>query len=108
MHPPRHALGALLLEQGYVDEAIGHYEDDLGIGNRLPRCLQHPDNIWALHGYVECLKKQGLLTEVQRYELRLNQAMLEADFDIQSSCCCRKVAPAFTQQRATLGVKTPV
>ncbi len=108
MHPPRHALGALLLEQGYVDEAIGHYEDDLGIGNRLPRCLQHPDNIWALHGYVECLKRQGLSADAQRYELRLNQTMLEADFDIQSSCCCRKVAPVFTQQRAALGAKTPV
>lgn len=90
MHPPRHALGALLLEQGHVDEAIGHYRDDLGIGNRLPRCLHHPDNIWALHGYVECLKRQGLSAEAQRYELRLDKAISEADVDIQSSCCCRK------------------
>jgi tetratricopeptide (TPR) repeat protein len=90
MHPPRHALGALLLEQGHVDEAIEHYRDDLGIGNRLPRCLQHPDNIWALHGYVECLKRQGLAAEVQPYQLRLDHAISEADSDIQSSCCCRK------------------
>ena len=53
MHPPRHALGALLLEQDRVDEAMIHYEDDLGINNRLPRCDQHPDNIWGLHGYHE-------------------------------------------------------
>jgi tetratricopeptide (TPR) repeat protein len=95
MHPPRHALGALLLEQGHVDEAIEHYQDDLGIGNRLPRCLQHPDNIWALHGYVECLKRQDLSAEAQRYQLRLEKAISEADFDIQSSCCCRKNTPSF-------------
>jgi tetratricopeptide (TPR) repeat protein len=91
MHPPRHALGALLLEQGHVDEAIEHYRDDLGIGNNLPRCLQHPDNIWALHGYVECLKRQGLSAEAEPYQARLKQAISEADADIQSSCCCRKV-----------------
>ncbi len=94
MHPPRHALGALLLEQGHVNEAIEHYRDDLGIGTSLsgglPRCLQHPDNIWALHGYVECLKRQGLSAEAQHYQLRLDKAMSEADVDIQSSCCCRK------------------
>jgi tetratricopeptide (TPR) repeat protein len=102
MHPPRHALGALLLEQGHVDEAIEHFRDDLGIGislsgtlsgglsGRLPRCLQHPDNIWALHGYVECLKRQGLSGQAQHYQLRLDHAISEADVDIQSSCCCRK------------------
>lgn len=91
MHPPRHALGALLLEQGHVDEAVEHYRDDLGIGNRLPRCLQHPDNIWALHGYVECLKRLGRSAEVLRYQSRLDNAISEADVDIQSSCCCRKI-----------------
>lgn len=91
MHPPRHALAALLLEQGHVDEAITHYRDDLGISNNLPRCLQHPNNIWALHGYVECLKRQGLGAEAEPYQARLEQAALEADSDIQSSCCCRKM-----------------
>ncbi|MFT5658743.1 MAG: tetratricopeptide (TPR) repeat protein [Gammaproteobacteria bacterium] len=90
MHPPRHALGALLLEQGHVDEAMQHYEDDLGIGNRLPRCLQHPDNIWALHGYVECLKRQGLSNAADQYNARLETAIAAADVDINSSCCCRK------------------
>ena len=89
MHPPRHALGALLLEQGHVSEATEHYRDDLGIGNNLPRCLQHPNNIWALHGYVECLTRQGLSAEVEHYQAQLNRAVSEADSDIQSSCCCR-------------------
>ena len=89
MHPPRHALGALLLEQGHVDEAIMHYEDDLGIGNRLPRCAQHPDNIWALHGYHECLVKLGRGDEADAIRPRLEALVRDADIEIRSSCCCR-------------------
>ena len=89
MHPPRHALGALLLEQGHVDEAIIHYEDDLGIGNRLPRCAQHPDNIWALHGYHECLTRLGRLQEAASIKPRLDEMVRQSDVEIKSSCCCR-------------------
>ena len=90
MHPPRHALGALLLEQGQVDEALSHYEDDLGIGNRLPRCVQHPDNIWSLHGYHECLVRLGRNDEAASFKPRLDELILQADVEIASSCCCRK------------------
>ena len=48
MHPPRHALGALLLEQGELSEAMEVYEIDLGIKDALPRCLQHP-NLSLIH-----------------------------------------------------------
>ena len=89
MHPPRHALGALLLEQGQVDEAITHYEDDLGVGNRLPRCVQHPDNIWALHGYHECLNRLGRVDEAAAIKPRLDELVQNADIEIKSSCCCR-------------------
>jgi len=89
MHPPRHALGALLLEQGRVEEAVIHYEDDLGIGNRLPRCAQHPDNIWALHGYHECLKRLGRGTEALAIKPRLDELIEQSDIQIESSCCCR-------------------
>jgi len=57
MQPARHALGALLLEQGHVDEAAQVYRADLGLDNTLSRASQHPDNVWSLHGYVECLHK---------------------------------------------------
>jgi hypothetical protein len=90
MHPPRHALGALLLEQGRVDEALPHYEDDLGIGNRLPRCVQHPHNIWALHGYHECLTRLGRKQEAASLKPRLDELVQQADIEISSSCCCRK------------------
>ena len=89
MHPPRHALGALLLEQGRVEEAIIHYQDDLGIGNRLPRCGQHPDNIWALHGYHECLTRLGLTDTALAIKPRLDELIRQSDIEIESSCCCR-------------------
>ena len=89
MHPPRHALGALLLEQDRVDEAIIHYEDDLGIGNRLPRCVQHPGNIWALHGYHECLTRLGRDDEAAAIKPALDERLRQSDIEIKSSCCCR-------------------
>ncbi len=89
MHPPRHALGALLLEQGHIEEAK-HYRDDLGIDERLPRCLHHPNNIWALHGYFECLNKMGRLDEAVEIKKQLDIALSHADINIDSSCCCRK------------------
>jgi len=90
MHPPRHALGALLLEQGQVDEALIHYEDDLGIGNRLPRCVQHPDNIWALHGYHECLTRLQREKDAASIKPKMDQLIRNADVTISSSCLCRK------------------
>jgi tetratricopeptide (TPR) repeat protein len=90
MHPPRHALGALLLEQGHIDEATRHYQDDLGINNTLPRALQHRGNIWALHGYVECLKRLGETETIAEFQQKLDKARSNADISIDSSCCCRK------------------
>lgn len=90
MHPPRHALAALLLEQGQVDEALMHYEDDLGISDRLPRCTQHRNNIWALHGYHECLQRLHRFDEAEQISPGLNQLVANADISINSSCCCRK------------------
>lgn len=37
MQPVRHALGALLLEQGSVADAEIVYREDLGLGGTLPR-----------------------------------------------------------------------
>ena len=42
MHPPRHALGALLLEQGRLEEAGQIYRADLGLDDTVRRCLQEP------------------------------------------------------------------
>ena len=89
MQPARHALGALLLEQGQVEEAMKVYAADLGIDESLPRALRHPNNVWALHGYHECLVKLGRVDEATCEESKLKQALAQADIHIQSSCFCR-------------------
>src|SRR6202042_198686 len=66
MHPPRHAFAALLAEQGHYAEAEEVYRDDLGLSGRIQRCTQHPDNVWALHGIVECLARRGETEEHAR------------------------------------------
>ena len=89
MHPPRHALGALLLEQGQHQEAEQVYRADLGLEDTVPRCQQHPDNVWSLHGYAECLKHRGDEAALAEIEPRLAKAIELADIPIRSSCCCR-------------------
>jgi tetratricopeptide (TPR) repeat protein len=59
MQPTRHALGALLLERGRVDEAEAVYREDLGLGGKLSRAQIHPDNVWSLRGLNDCLSARG-------------------------------------------------
>lgn len=92
MHPPRHALGALLLEQGQFDEAEKVYRTDLGLNNTTPRSTQHRNNVWALHGIVECLKHRNEETELNELQDLLAEALSKTDLPITSSCCCRKTA----------------
>jgi tetratricopeptide (TPR) repeat protein len=89
MQPTRHALGALLLEQGEVEEARKVYAADLGIEPVLPRACQHPNNIWSLHGYHECLLRLGRGEEAARIKPQLAQALAAVDIEITSSCFCR-------------------
>jgi tetratricopeptide (TPR) repeat protein len=89
MHPPRHALAALLLDQGHVTEAEQVYRDDLGLSGAVQRCAQHPDNVWALHGLVECLTRRGETEELPQVQDRLRAALAKTDVPISSSCLCR-------------------
>ena len=89
MHPPRHALGALLLEQDHPAEAASVYRADLGIEPTIARCRQNPENVWSLHGYVECLRRCGEQRELALVQQRLDQALALADVTINASCCCR-------------------
>lgn len=89
MHPPRHALAALLAEQGHFAEAEQIYRDDLGLTQRIQRCAQHPCNVWALHGLVECLGVRHATAELAAIKPRLEAAMALADVPITSSCMCR-------------------
>jgi tetratricopeptide (TPR) repeat protein len=89
MHPPRHALAALLAEQGHYREAEQVYRDDLGLSSAIQRCAQHPDNVWALHGLAECLQKRGDTGELPIIQHKLARALELADIPITSSCMCR-------------------
>ncbi|KAI0902757.1 TPR domain protein [Ustulina deusta] len=89
MQPPSHALGALLTEQGRYSDALEIYEEDLGFGGSLPRALQHPNNVWSLHGYHECLTKLGNLEKAATIKKQLANAIENADVPIKSSCFCR-------------------
>ena len=90
MHPPRHALGALLLEQGHVETAEQVYRADLGIDKILARPLQHPNNVWSLHGYLECLQRTNQLSEATEIQGSLNSALALSGEPITSSCYCRR------------------
>ncbi|WVQ95762.1 hypothetical protein IAU59_002861 [Kwoniella sp. CBS 9459] len=90
MQPVRHALAALLLEQDHVEEAAAVYAEDLGISGTLPRACQHPGNVWALHGYYECLKRLGKTRsgEANIIEKQLAVALAIVDITVESSCYC--------------------
>jgi tetratricopeptide (TPR) repeat protein len=93
MQPTRHALGALLLEQGRVAEAEAVYRSDLGLDDKLSRACQHPDNLWSLHGLHECLTRRGEKVEAGLIKQRLDLAMARSEVPVKASCFCRmKVA----------------
>jgi tetratricopeptide (TPR) repeat protein len=89
MQPVRHAYGALLLEQGRVAEAEAVYRADLGLDDALPRPLQHPGNVWALHGFHECLVRRGRTGEARIVAQQLKLAAALADVPVEASCYCR-------------------
>ncbi|MBX2884724.1 MAG: hypothetical protein KTR32_32515 [Granulosicoccus sp.] len=92
MQPTRHALGALLIEQGHYAEAESVYRADLGLDSTLSRACQHPANVWSLHGLHECLVNRGEAIEARHIKLQLDRAMARAEMPIKASCYCRQTA----------------
>jgi tetratricopeptide (TPR) repeat protein len=76
MQPVRHALGVLLLEQGYVKEAETVYREDL---------QAHPGNGWALQGLAECLRREHRDSEAERVEADFRTAWARSDIILQVS-----------------------
>ncbi|KAL6851304.1 hypothetical protein ACO1O0_008432 [Amphichorda felina] len=89
MLPARHAYAALSLEQGHVEQAAQAYAEDLGLLPTPGRAHQHPNNVWALHGYHECLGLLGRDAEANIIKKQLSLALAEADVEITCSCFCR-------------------
>jgi tetratricopeptide (TPR) repeat protein len=77
--PVRHALGAILLSAGRVEEAEQVYRQDLD---------KWPENGWSLYGLAECLKKRGATAEADEVERRFKKAWANADIKIGASCLC--------------------
>jgi tetratricopeptide (TPR) repeat protein len=92
MQPVRHALGALLLEQGRVADAEAVYREDLGLGGSLPRAQIHPDNLWALRGLLDCLERRGETAEAALIRQRVTIAAARADVPVSVSCFCAREA----------------
>ncbi|MEP4038653.1 hypothetical protein [Pseudophaeobacter sp.] len=91
MQPTRHALGALLLEQGHVAEAEAVYRADLGLDDTLSRASIHPDNVWSLKGLYDCLNARGEAVEIQHIKQKLDLAQARSD-GVFASCGCAQVA----------------
>ena len=75
-YPPRHALGAILLEAGRPAEAETVYWQDL---------KHNPDNGWALTGLRQALEAQGRRDDAALIVARLKNAWAEADVKTTSS-----------------------
>ena len=92
MQPTRHALGALLFEQGRAEEAEAVYRADLGLDGSLPRASVHPDNIWSLKGLHDCLMARGETVEIKHIKQKLDLALARADRAVGASCFCAQAA----------------
>ena len=80
MMPVRHSLGALLLEQGRLNDAEQVYLEDLRI---------HPNNGWALKGLAECYHRTGHHHQAMETETLFRTAWARSDIDLKASCFCR-------------------
>ncbi|CBX95841.1 similar to TPR domain protein [Plenodomus lingam JN3] len=96
MQPVRHALGALLLEQGQTVESEKVYLEDLGLSKTLSRRKARLNNVWALHGLYECLIANNKHEEAQRLRIHRDIALASADIPIGASCFCRLKVKAKT------------
>lgn len=89
MIPARHALGALLAENGRHEEAIAVYKDDLAQGGGRPG----PANPWALRGLLSSLEATGAdSTVIAQTRAAFEAASASADVDIMASCACAAAA----------------
>jgi hypothetical protein len=89
MQPVRHALSALLLEQGHSAEAEKLYLEDLGFSDTHPRRKARINNVWGLHGLHECFMRNGKEGKARSIRLQRDIAIASADVPIKASCFCR-------------------
>jgi tetratricopeptide (TPR) repeat protein len=86
-YPPRHALGAILLQAGRPAEAETVYWEDL---------RRNRDNGWALFGLTQALKAQKKTDDAALVEARFKKAWQRADVTLSASRFGRPQTPAIT------------
>ena len=103
MQPVLHAYCALKLElctspHGAYDlaektrviaDVADMYMGDLGMNDKVPRALQHPNNVWSLIGLQECLVRLGREEMLGLIVPLIRNARALADVDVVASCFCR-------------------
>ena len=75
-YPPRHALGAVLIEAGRAREAETIYWEDL---------RRNRENGWALYGLIKALEAQGKTEQASLVKERFEKAWSRADVKLTSS-----------------------
>jgi tetratricopeptide (TPR) repeat protein len=75
-YPPRHALGAVLLEAGRPAEAETVYWEDL---------RRNRENGWALFGLLQALRAQNKIDDAALVEARFTKAWARADVTLTAS-----------------------
>ena len=84
MQPVRHILGALLFEQGYIEEAEEVYRADIKLWK---------DNMWGLLGLKLCLEARGDAPEELAEVTKLfNERSSRADIIPAKTCFCAQDA----------------
>ncbi len=77
--PPRHALGATLMDARRFAEAEAVYREDLA---------RRPENGWSLFGLSRALRMQKKTVEAAAVAARLKTAWQYADTKLTASCLC--------------------
>ena len=86
MVPVRHALGALMLEQGRFDDAEAVYRDDIALWK---------DNVWGLLGLTKVSEKSGKpLADIAEIKAKFAAASKRADVSLDATCFCAQAAGA--------------
>ena len=65
------------------------YRTAPGLDHILPRAVQHPRNVWSLHGLDECLAARGETGERPHVHALIAQALARSEVGIRASCYSR-------------------
>ena len=79
MQPTRHASGRCCWNRVMSRRLKRSTAPTSAWTTRLPRACQHPENVWSLHGYHECLMRLGKHDLAAMVKQRLDLAPARAD-----------------------------